>query len=79
MNEQRKPQKMTCTGQAKLNDPKAGRTIEGGTAIYLLDQRQVEFTGDKVTMKDKDGNQVQGRRVLYSIDDGKVQVQGKTG
>jgi lipopolysaccharide transport protein LptA len=79
MNEKRKPQKMTCTGQVKLNDPKAGRTIEGGTAVYLLDQRQVEFTGDKVTMKDKDGNQVQGRRVLYSIDDGKVQVQGKTG
>jgi lipopolysaccharide transport protein LptA/LPS export ABC transporter protein LptC len=77
MNEQKKPQKMTCTGQAKLNDPKAGRTIEGGTAVYLLDRRQVEFTGDKVTMKDKDGNQVQGRRVLYSIDDGKVQVQGK--
>lgn len=79
MNEQRKPQKMTCTGQAKLNDPKAGRTIEGGTAVYLLEQRQVEFTGDKVIMKDRDGNQVQGRRVLYSIDDGKVQVQGKTG
>jgi lipopolysaccharide transport protein LptA/LPS export ABC transporter protein LptC len=77
MNEQRKPQKMTCTGQAKLNDPKVGRTIEGGTAVYLLEQRQVEFTGDKVTMKDKEGNQVQGRRVLYSIDDGKVQVQGK--
>ena len=79
MNEKRKPQKMTCTGQVKLSDPKAGRTIEGGTAVYLLEQRQVEFTGDKVTMKDKDGNQVQGRRVLYSIDDGKVQVQGKTG
>jgi lipopolysaccharide transport protein LptA len=79
MDEKRKPQKMTCTGQVKLNDPKAGRTIEGGTAVYLLDQRQVEITGDKVTMKDKDGNQVQGRRVLYSIDDGKVQVQGKTG
>jgi LPS export ABC transporter protein LptC/lipopolysaccharide transport protein LptA len=79
MDEKRKPQKMTCTGQVKLNDPKAGRTIEGQTAVYLLDQRQVEITGDKVTMKDKDGNQVQGRRVLYSIDDGKVQVQGKTG
>jgi lipopolysaccharide transport protein LptA len=77
MNEQKKPQKMTCAGQAKLVDPKAGRTIEGGTAVYLLDQRQVEFTGDKVTMKDRDGNQVQGRRVLYSIDDGKVQVLGK--
>jgi LPS export ABC transporter protein LptC/lipopolysaccharide transport protein LptA len=77
MNEKKKPEKMTCSGQAKLNDPKAGRTIEGSTAVYLLDKKQVEFTGDKVTMRDKEGNQVQGRRVLYSIEDGKVQVQGK--
>jgi LPS export ABC transporter protein LptC/lipopolysaccharide transport protein LptA len=77
MNEQKKPQKMTCTGQAKLNDPKTGRTIEGSTAVYLMDQKQVEFTGDKVTMRDKDGNQVQGRHMLYSIEDGKVQVLGK--
>ncbi|HVS00491.1 MAG TPA: LptA/OstA family protein, partial [Thermoanaerobaculia bacterium] len=77
LNEQKKPQRMTCTGQAKLVDPKAGRTIEGGKAVYLLDKKQVEFTGDKVSMRDKDGNQVQGKRVLYSIEDGKVQVQGK--
>jgi LPS export ABC transporter protein LptC/lipopolysaccharide transport protein LptA len=77
MNEKKKPERMTCSGQAKLNDPKAGRTIEGSTAVYLLDKKQVEFTGDKVTMRDKEGNQVQGRRVLYSIEDGKVQVQGK--
>jgi LPS export ABC transporter protein LptC/lipopolysaccharide transport protein LptA len=77
MNEQKKPQKMICTGQAKLNDPKAGRTIEGNVAVYLMDQKKVDFTGDKVTMRDKDGNQVQGKRVLYSIDDGKAQVLGK--
>ncbi len=77
MNEQKKPQKMTCTGQAKLNDPKTGRTIDGNMAVYLMDQKKVDFTGDKVTMRDKEGNQVQGQRILYSIEDGKAQVLGK--
>jgi LPS export ABC transporter protein LptC/lipopolysaccharide transport protein LptA len=78
MNAENKPQVMTCTGQAKLNDPKGGRQIEGETAVYRLDQRDVEFTGEKVTMKDREGNVVQGRRVLYLIDTGKVEVKGKT-
>jgi lipopolysaccharide transport protein LptA len=78
MNAENKPQVMTCTGQAKLNDPKGGRQIEGETAIYHLDQRDVEFTGEKVTMKDRDGNVVQGKRVLYLIDTGKVEVKGKS-
>lgn len=78
MNADNKPQVMTCTGQAKLNDPKGGRQIEGETAVYRLEQRDVEFTGDKVTMKDREGNVVQGRRVLYLIDSGKVEVKGKS-
>jgi lipopolysaccharide transport protein LptA len=77
MNEEKKPQVMTCTGQAKLNDPKGGRQIEGETAVYRLNQRDVEFTGDKVTMKDREGNVVQGKRVVYLIDTGKVEVKGK--
>jgi len=77
MNEEKKPQVMTCTGQAKLNDPKGGRQIEGETAVYRLSQRDVEFTGDKVTMKDREGNMVQGRRVVYLIDSGKAEVKGK--
>jgi LPS export ABC transporter protein LptC/lipopolysaccharide transport protein LptA len=77
MNEEKKPQVMTCTGQAKLNDPKGGRQIEGETAVYRLAERDVEFSGEKVTMKDREGNVVQGRRVLYLIDSGKVEVKGK--
>jgi lipopolysaccharide transport protein LptA len=77
MNEEKKPQVMTCTGQAKLNDPKGGRQIEGETAVYRLNQRDVEFTGDKVTMKDREGNVVQGKRVVYLIDTGRVEVKGK--
>ena len=52
--------------------------MEGETAVYQLEQRNVEFTGEKVMMKDREGNVVQGRRVLYLIDSGKVEVKGKS-
>jgi lipopolysaccharide transport protein LptA len=68
---------LICTGDARLNDPQTGRRVEGQRAVYHLADRQVEMFGEPwVTMHDKDGNQLQGRRLLYSIDDGKVQVKG---
>jgi lipopolysaccharide transport protein LptA/LPS export ABC transporter protein LptC len=70
---------MTCTGDTKLNDPKAGRRIDGQKAVYVVSQRQVEITGEPVVMNDKDGNQVRGKRVLYFIDGGRAVVQGQEG
>jgi LPS export ABC transporter protein LptC/lipopolysaccharide transport protein LptA len=68
---------LICTGDARLNDPQAGRRVEGQRAVYHLADRQVEMFGEPwVTLHDRDGNQLQGRRLLYSIDDGKVQVKG---
>lgn len=68
---------LLCTGDAKLNDPVAGRNIEGQRAVYELARRQVEMFGEPwVTMRDREGNQVQGRRLVYSIEDGKVEVKG---
>ena len=39
----------------------------------------MEFFGDPVVMSDRDGNQVRGKRMLYFMDDGKVEVKGKDG
>ncbi|HLI55620.1 MAG TPA: LptA/OstA family protein, partial [Actinomycetota bacterium] len=70
---------MTCTGDTKLNDPKAGRRIDGQKALYVTSQRQIEITGEPVVMNDKDGNQVRGKRVLYYLDGGRAVVQGQEG
>ena len=75
--EDNKAEKMTCTGDAKLNDPQGGRLITGQKAVYDLTVRRMDITGDKVTMRDREGNQVQGRRVIYFVDDGKVEVKSK--
>lgn len=78
LGKDRKAETMRCTGEARLNDPKAGRNIAGDRAVYHIDQRQVEMFGDAglVVMRDREGNQVQGKRLLYHIDDGKVEVLG---
>lgn len=75
--EDNKAEKMTCTGDAKLNDPQGGRLITGQKAVYDLTARRMDITGDKVTMRDREGNQVQGRRVIYFVDDGKVEVKSR--
>lgn len=77
MDEEHQAETMTCTGDTKVNDPKAGRRIEGQRAVYHVGRREVEIFGDPVVMNDKDGNQVRGKRALYYIDDGRVEVKGK--
>jgi lipopolysaccharide transport protein LptA len=74
---EREAERMTCTGDTKLNDPRAGRRVEGQRAIYQVGQRQVDIFGEPVVMRDKDGNVVRGRRVVYFMEDGRVEVKGK--
>ncbi|HEX5758549.1 MAG TPA: LptA/OstA family protein [Thermoanaerobaculia bacterium] len=70
-------ERMTCTGDAKLTDPAAGRTVEGERAVYRLDERRIEMFGAPVAVRDRDGNRVQGRRLDYYVDDGRVEVRGQ--
>ncbi len=82
LKEDKKAEKMTCTGDARLNDPQSGKTITGERAIYSVDARQIDFSGTSgapVKMRDKDGNQIQGGQVVYFVDGGKVEIKGKAG
>jgi lipopolysaccharide export system protein LptA len=79
LGEDHQARTMICTGDAKVNDPKVGRKISGQKAVYRVSQRQVDITGEPVAMSDKDGNLVNGKRVLYYVDDGRAVVQGKEG
>lgn len=71
----RRAKTMTCTGQVRLSDPQTGRNAAGDRAVYRLEERKMEMFGEPVTLRDKDGNQLQGKRLVYSVDDGKVEVQ----
>lgn len=74
--DEREVETMTCTGDTKLNDPATGRRIEGQRAVYHVAERQMEMFGEPVTMRDRDGNVVRGRRLFYFMDDGKVEIKG---
>jgi len=77
LKEDKKAEKMVCTGGAHLTDAESGRDITGERAVYFVDLRQIEITGTPVRMKDKAGNVVQGRQVTYSIDGGKAEIKGQ--
>ncbi len=77
LDDKRQAKSMVCTGDTKINDPQAGRTILGQRAVYHVADKQVEVFGDPVTMKDKDGNQIRGKRAVYAMDTGKVEVKGQ--
>jgi lipopolysaccharide transport protein LptA/LPS export ABC transporter protein LptC len=77
LDDKRQAKLMVCTGDTKLKDPQAGRTITGQRAVYHVADRQMEVFGDPVTMQDKDGNQIRGKRAIYAMDTGKVEVKGK--
>lgn len=77
LDDKRQAKSMVCTGDTKINDPQAGRTILGQRAVYHVVDKQVEVFGDPVTMKDKEGNQIRGKRALYAMDTGKVEVKGQ--
>jgi lipopolysaccharide transport protein LptA len=75
LDQNRRAKTMTCTGQVHLTDPQAGRNATSDRAIYRLEERKVDMFGQPVALHDRDGNVIQGKRLLYSIDDGKVEVK----
>jgi lipopolysaccharide transport protein LptA len=77
LDKDHKAEKMTCTGDTHFNDPATGRKIDGQSAIYRVEIRKIDVLGEPVVMHDKDGSLVHGKRLRYSIDDGKVEVLGK--
>jgi len=77
LDQDHKAKQMTCTGGTHLDDPAAGRKIDGDTGVYRLDTRKIDVFGEPVVMHDRDGSLVHGKRLRYALDGGKVEVLGK--
>jgi lipopolysaccharide export system protein LptA len=67
-------ERLTCTGDAVLNDRPAGTTARGEQAVYDLPSRKVTMLGDPVKLTKNDGAQVEGARVLYDLATGTARV-----
>jgi len=67
-------ERLTCSGDAVLNDRPAGSTARGEQAVYDLTSRKVTMLGEPVKLTKKDGAQVEGARVLYDLATGTARV-----
>jgi lipopolysaccharide transport protein LptA/LPS export ABC transporter protein LptC len=75
-------ERLVCTGDVRVEDPEQGKSLQGARAVYDPGARTVEVLaaeGGKVTMKDRDGNVVEGPRMIYDIDSDRVRVVGRGG
>jgi lipopolysaccharide export system protein LptA len=75
-------EELRCSGDARVEDPAEGRTLLGDFLRYRPGSRVVEVTaaeGAKVSMRDRDGNVLEGARMTYDVDSGRVQVFGRAG
>jgi len=74
-------EQMVCTGNVRITDPGSdegrGRTLQGHRAVYDPAQRIVDVTAGpkgQVTMKDGEGNVLEGPRMVFEIDADRVRV-----
>jgi lipopolysaccharide transport protein LptA len=61
---------LVCLGNARLDDRGEGKVVMGERAVYDPVAKTIEVRGNPVTLKDRDGTQVEGRRVIYDLESG---------
>lgn len=74
-------EKLVCTGDVRMSDPgtesKGRRTLSGHRAVYDPRERTVDVTAapeGQVVMEDREGNVLQGPRMIYEIEQDRVRV-----
>ncbi|MFN7940616.1 MAG: LPS export ABC transporter periplasmic protein LptC [Thermoanaerobaculia bacterium] len=61
-------------GNVRLSDPLSNRQATGDLAEYDVDGASIAISGAKVEMRDRDGNVIRGRRLIYDTRDGTARM-----
>ncbi|MGE0639127.1 MAG: LPS export ABC transporter periplasmic protein LptC [Thermoanaerobaculia bacterium] len=69
-------EKMIGEGAVRLDDPDGGRVIEGQKAEYSVASGELLVSGSPVRMKDAQGAELKGRRLLYNMESGAARLLG---
>ncbi len=76
LDDRQKLEALVLTGNAKIEDRETGRTVVGDRARYEPGAKTVTVEGERATMRDRDGAEVTGQRIVYEFETGKAQVTG---
>lgn len=80
LDEQEQARRMLCIGDVRINDRETGQQATGGQqAVYETATGEILVTGDPVILRHRDGRQVQGKQLVYNLDDGSARVLSRAG
>lgn len=76
LDENRRAERLIAEGEVLIHDQAGERTLSGDRARYEPGGQVVEVEGEEVVMKDGQGGEVTGKRLVYHFDTGVAEVQG---
>jgi LPS export ABC transporter protein LptC len=74
LDAEQQARRMTCAGQARLDDAAAGRRVTGDVADYDLQGKTITVAGDPVTLDDQVRGVARGRQLVYDVASGSVRL-----
>ncbi len=74
MDAERRVESLFCEGNTVVEDPVNGRTVRGSEALYTPGDRLVLISGAPVVLEQRDGTEMEGRRLRYNLDTGVVRI-----
>ncbi|HZI64269.1 MAG TPA: LptA/OstA family protein, partial [Thermoanaerobaculia bacterium] len=77
LDQDQRARRMTCAGQARLDDPAAGRRVTGESADYDLVAKTITVSGDPVTLNDDERGVARGRQLVYDVASGTVRLSAE--
>jgi len=69
---------MVATGAVRLEESGSGRTVTGSRVEYDLVGRTALFEGTPVTLEDRQGTRIEGRKLLYDLATGSARMLAET-
>ncbi|MDX1644561.1 MAG: LPS export ABC transporter periplasmic protein LptC [Thermoanaerobaculia bacterium] len=65
---------LDCTGNARVDDSVAGRTVSGDNALYRVERGEILFRGTPVRMTGEKGERVEGGTLVYDLKTGGARI-----
>lgn len=69
--------RVECEKGVTIDDPVGHRHVEGDRALYLPQTGQATVTGNPVHLKDAQGTEIKGRKLIYNLRTGTIEMKAE--